>query len=50
VRLIERLDTVVPQVVGTLRPGDVVITLGAGSVGTLPARLKDALNETEATR
>ena len=50
VRLIERLDTVVPQVVGTLRPGDVVITLGAGSVGTLPARLKDALSETEATR
>jgi len=50
VRLIERLDTVVPQVVGTLRPGDVVITLGAGSVGTLPARLKDALGETEAMR
>ena len=50
VRLIERLDTVVPQVVGTLRPGDVVITLGAGSVGTLPARLKDALGEPEAMR
>jgi UDP-N-acetylmuramate--alanine ligase len=50
VRLIERLDQVVPEVVLTLRPGDVVITLGAGSVGTLPAKLKAALSTMEATR
>jgi UDP-N-acetylmuramate--alanine ligase len=50
VRLIESLDKVVPELVPTLRPGDVVITLGAGSVGTLPVKLKDALSTMEATR
>jgi UDP-N-acetylmuramate--alanine ligase len=48
VHLIEDLDRVVPPVVQMLKPGDVVITLGAGSVGTLPARLKAALGGTEA--
>jgi UDP-N-acetylmuramate-alanine ligase len=28
-----------------VRPGDVVITLGAGSIGTIPRRLVEALNQ-----
>jgi len=37
------LDDVVSAVVKVARPGDVVITLGAGSIGTLPDRLVEAL-------
>jgi len=37
------LDDVVSAVVRAARPGDVVITLGAGSIGTVPDRLIDAL-------
>ena len=36
------LDDVVAAVVKAARPGDVVITLGAGSIGTLPDRLVEA--------
>jgi UDP-N-acetylmuramate--alanine ligase len=43
VQVVARLDDVVPVVLKTARPGDAVITLGAGSIGTLPARLVDAL-------
>jgi len=50
VRLIEELEGVVPAVMSTVRPGDAVITLGAGSVGSLPARLMQALKEKEAHR
>ena len=35
------LDEVVPAIVAAARPGDVVITLGAGSIGTVPDRLVD---------
>jgi UDP-N-acetylmuramate--alanine ligase len=38
------LDEVVAAVVRVARPGDVVITLGAGSIGTLPDRLIEALS------
>ena len=38
-----RLDEVIPIVKRIAQPGDVVITLGAGSIGTLPARLVEAL-------
>jgi len=38
------LDDVVTAVVRVAQPGDMVITLGAGSIGTLPDRLLDALN------
>jgi UDP-N-acetylmuramate--alanine ligase len=38
-----RLDDVVAAVVKAARPGDVVITLGAGSIGTVPDRLLEAL-------
>ena len=37
------LDDVVAAVVKTAKRGDVVITLGAGSIGTLPERLVEAL-------
>jgi UDP-N-acetylmuramate--alanine ligase len=38
-----RLDEVIPIVKRIARSGDVVITLGAGSIGTLPERLVEAL-------
>jgi UDP-N-acetylmuramate--alanine ligase len=43
VHVVRRLDDVVPEVLKVARPGDVVITLGAGSIGTLPGRLLEAL-------
>ena len=43
VDLIPRLDDVVPAIVRVARPGDIVITLGAGSIGTVPDRLVEAL-------
>ena len=38
------LDDVVPAIVRAAKPGDVVITLGAGSIGSLPERLLAALD------
>jgi len=38
-----RLDDVVAAIVRASKPGDVVITLGAGSIGTIPDRLIAAL-------
>ena len=43
VHVVKRLDDVIPAILEIARPGDAVITLGAGSIGTLPARLVDAL-------
>ncbi|MCC7416491.1 MAG: UDP-N-acetylmuramate--L-alanine ligase [Acidobacteria bacterium] len=37
------LDDLVEAVVRLARPGDVVVTLGAGSIGTVPQRLLEAL-------
>jgi UDP-N-acetylmuramate--alanine ligase len=37
------LDELVAAVVRTAKPGDVVITLGAGSIGSVPERLIEAL-------
>ena len=39
------LDDVVTTVLRASRPGDVVMTLGAGSISTIPERLIDALGE-----
>jgi UDP-N-acetylmuramate--alanine ligase len=39
------LDEVVTTVLRASRPGDMVMTLGAGSISTIPERLIDALNE-----
>jgi UDP-N-acetylmuramate--alanine ligase len=41
--VVPKLDDVVPALVKASRPGDVVITLGAGSIGTVPDRLVAAL-------
>ena len=43
VDVVARLDDVVPAVVRVARPGDIVITLGAGSIGSVPDRLVEAL-------
>jgi hypothetical protein len=34
---------VIPELLGIVRPGDAVLTLGAGSIGLLPTRLIEAL-------
>ncbi len=47
VHVVPRLDDVVPALLKVLRTGDAVITLGAGSIGTLPGRLLDALARRE---
>jgi UDP-N-acetylmuramate--alanine ligase len=39
-----QLDDVIPALLKIARPGDAVLTLGAGSIGSLPAQLVDALN------
>ena len=43
VDVVPRLDDVVPAIVRAAKPGDVVITLGAGSIGGVPERLIPAL-------
>ena len=43
VRVVPHLDDLVSALVSLARPGDAVITLGAGSIGTVPERLVDAL-------
>jgi UDP-N-acetylmuramate--alanine ligase len=45
VHLVPELDDVVPALVDLARPGDAVITLGAGSIADVPARLLVALAE-----
>ena len=43
VEIAPALDDVVASIVRAARPGDVVVTLGAGSIGSLPDRLVEAL-------
>jgi UDP-N-acetylmuramate--alanine ligase len=43
VEVVPGLEDVAPAVARIARPGDVVITLGAGSIGTVPDRLLDLL-------
>ena len=43
VDVVPALDDVVPAVMKVARQGDLIVTLGAGSVGTLPERLLIAL-------
>ena len=41
--LVRTLEEMVPTLLGIVRAGDAVITLGAGSIGTVPRRLVSAL-------
>ncbi len=43
VDLVPTLDDVIAAIARVVRPGDVVITLGAGSIGSIPDRLVEAL-------
>ena len=43
VRVVKQLDDVVAELVKVVKPGDAVITLGAGSIGSVPKRLLEAL-------
>jgi len=49
VRIAKPLDQVIPELLKIIKPGDAVITLGAGSIGTLASRLVDALAKGKAT-
>jgi UDP-N-acetylmuramate--alanine ligase len=48
VHVARSIDDVVPRILDIARPGDAVITLGAGSIGTVPRKLVDALTRREA--
>ena len=50
VRVVRRLDELVPELVKLAKAGDAVITLGAGSIGTVPKRLIAALKKREEER
>ncbi len=45
VHVARTLDDVVSELLRIVRPGDAVVTLGAGSIGTLPKRLMQALEQ-----
>jgi UDP-N-acetylmuramate--alanine ligase len=47
--VVRQIDDVVPALVRIARPGDVVLTLGAGSIGGVPDRLVEALEKTVQT-
>jgi UDP-N-acetylmuramate--alanine ligase len=48
VRVIARLDDLAPALLDAAKPGDAILTLGAGSIATLPKRLVDLLRQREA--
>ncbi len=50
VEVARRVDDIVPIVARLARTGDVVLTLGAGSIGSLPAKLVDALEKLKGVR
>jgi UDP-N-acetylmuramate--alanine ligase len=43
VDVVPRIDDVTPALVRAVRPGDIVLTLGAGSIAGVPGRLVEAL-------
>jgi UDP-N-acetylmuramate--alanine ligase len=49
VHLAATLDEVISELLKIVRRGDAVITLGAGSIGTIPKRLVEALRNREAS-
>ena len=50
VHVVRSLDDVTACLMELARPGDAVITLGAGSIGTIPRKLVHALKQREAGR
>ena len=48
--VVKTVDEAVAAVVALARPGDAVITLGAGSIGTAGKRVLAALGQTEGGR
>jgi len=48
VRVVSAIDDLVPELMKTVKAGDAVLTLGAGSIGSIPKRLIDALKKREA--
>ena len=49
VHVVATVHEALPALLAIVRPGDVVLTLGAGSIATLPARLLEALAAREGT-
>jgi UDP-N-acetylmuramate--alanine ligase len=49
VHVAKQLDAVIPELLKIVRPGDAVLTLGAGSIGLLPPRLIEALGKADLT-
>jgi UDP-N-acetylmuramate--alanine ligase len=47
VHVAKHLDAVIPELLRIVRPGDAVLTLGAGSIGLLPPRLIEALEKAD---
>ena len=45
---VEAMDELIPALADLLQPGDVVLTLGAGNIGSLPGQLMQALGSTSA--
>jgi UDP-N-acetylmuramate-alanine ligase len=43
--VVKELEKVVPALLEVIRPGDAVIVLGAGSIGSLTRRLVESLAE-----
>jgi len=43
VTLVKALDDLAPAVAAIARPNDLVITLGAGSIGSVPDKILEAL-------
>ena len=48
VRVVKAVDDLVPELMKTLKAGDAILTLGAGSIGTVAKRLFDALKARKA--
>jgi UDP-N-acetylmuramate--alanine ligase len=48
VRIVKSIDEVIPALLIILKHGDAALTLGAGSIGSIPKRLLAALKEREA--
>jgi UDP-N-acetylmuramate--alanine ligase len=50
VEIARRVEDVAPLLAGLARPGDVVLTLGAGSIGSVAAKLIDMLEKPKGVR